>query len=70
MQDYYGIRYRVPISVRTTDVRTVAKGAGMIFRPSTQVASRVLGYAQRKHGKYSLIVEVHALQQLTQWFMR
>lgn len=57
MQDYFGIRYRVPISVRTTDARTVAKGAGMIFRPSTQVASRVLGYAQRKHGKYSLIVE-------------
>jgi hypothetical protein len=57
MEDFYEIRYKVPISVRMADAREVGKGAGMVFRPSTDVAPRVLGFAQRKHGKYSLIVE-------------
>lgn len=57
MEEYFNIRYRVPIAVKTADARTVAKGVGMIFKPSVQYAARVLGYAQKKNGKYSLIVE-------------
>ncbi len=57
MEAFYGVKYRVPISVITADARTVAKGAGCIFKPSTGFASRVLGFAQRKRGKYSLIIE-------------
>lgn len=57
MEDFFDIRYRVPISVRTTDAKEVAKRAGMIFKPSSDVAARVLGFAQKKHGKYSLIIE-------------
>lgn len=57
MGDFFDIRYRVPISVKTADAREVAKGAGMIFKPSSDVAVRVLGFAQKKHGKYSLIIE-------------
>lgn len=57
MEDFFEIRYRVPIRVKMADARTVAKGAGMIFKPSTGVAPRVLGFAQRKNGKYSLLVE-------------
>jgi len=57
MEDFYEIRYRVPIAVKTADARTVAKQSGLIFRPSTDVAPRVLGFAQRKHGKYSLLIE-------------
>ena len=57
MEAFYGISYRVPVSVTTADARTVAKGAGMIFKPSTELAERVIGYAQSKHGKYSIMIE-------------
>lgn len=57
MESFFAIRYRVPISVRMTDARTVAKGTGMVFKPSTQMAVRVLGFAQRKRGKFSMVLE-------------
>lgn len=57
MEGFYNIRYQVPIRVGMTDARTVARGAGQIFRPSTAVAARVLGFAQRKGGHYSLLIE-------------
>ncbi len=57
LEGFYNVSYHVPISVRMADARTVARGAGQIFRPSTQVAARVLGYAQRKNGHYSLLIE-------------
>ena len=57
MGDFFDIRYRVPISVKTADARDVAKGAGLIFKPSSDVAARTLGFAQKKHGKYSIIIE-------------
>ena len=57
MEAFYGISYKVPISVTATDARTVAKGVGQVFKPSTELASRVLGYAQKKNGKYSLVIE-------------
>lgn len=57
MEAFYGVKYKIPICVAMADARVVAKGAGSIFRPSTEVANRVLGFAQRKHGKYSLLIE-------------
>ena len=57
MEAFYGISYRVPVNVTTADARTVAKGAGMVFRPSTELTARVLGYAQNRHGKYSIMIE-------------
>lgn len=64
MEAFYGIKYRVPINVRTADAKTVARGVGSIFRPSTEYAARVLGYAQRERkdknknkDKYNLVIE-------------
>ncbi len=57
MEAFYGVKYRVPIRVEMADARKVAAGAGCIFRPTTEVAGRVLGFAQRKKGKYSLLIE-------------
>lgn len=57
MENFYSIRFRDPISVKMSDARNVAKGANMVFRPSTKMASRVLGYAQRRHGKFSMVLE-------------
>ena len=57
MEDFFDIRYHIPISVNMTDAKEVANGAGCIFKPSTGVTSRVLGYARKSFGKYSLVVE-------------
>lgn len=57
MENIYAIRFQVPISVKMTDARTIAKGSGMVFKPSTKMASRALGYAQRKGGKFSMMLE-------------
>lgn len=57
MEDFFDIRFRVPIGVKTTDAREVAKCAGTVFRPSKDVAARVLGFAQKKNGKYNLVIE-------------
>ena len=57
MEDFFDIRFRVPIGVKTTDAREVTKCAGAVFRPSKDVAARVLGFAQKKNGKYNLVIE-------------
>ncbi len=57
MEISFNIGIHVPIAVKTTDARTIAKHSGQIFVPSTQVAARVLGFAQRKAGNYNLFLE-------------
>lgn len=57
MEMFYEVSFHVPISVKMADARTVSKGVGSVFRPSTQVAARTLGYAQRKRGAYSVVME-------------
>lgn len=57
MGDFYDIQFRAPINAKMTDARTIAKGAGRIFRPSTEYAARVLGYAQLKKGVYNVFIE-------------
>ena len=57
MDTIYGVNYKVPISLETTDAKTVAKKAGMLFKPSTDFAQRVLGFAKYDKGKYSLVLE-------------
>ena len=57
MEIIYGIKYRVPINVSMADARKVAKGYGSIYSPSTGVTPRVIGFAQRKWGKYSILME-------------
>lgn len=57
MENTYNITIPVSIAVKTTDARTIAKHVGQVFKPSTKVATRVLGFAQRKSGKYALLIE-------------
>jgi len=57
MEDTFSIHFPVNITVKTTDARTIARHTGMVFRPSTKYAARVLGFAQRKNDRYSLFVE-------------
>lgn len=57
IEDTYNIQIKVAIAVRTTDAKTIAKHVGMVFKPSTQFAARVLGFAQKKQGKYTLMIE-------------
>lgn len=57
MEGFYGIAYKVPISVATADAHKIAKGYGSVYTPSTDVAARVLGYASKRNGVFSLYVE-------------
>lgn len=80
MENTFSITIPVSIAVKTTDARTIAKHTGQVFRPSTKVAARVLGFAQRKGGKYTLFVEngsprlsaidttIHELTHIWQYF--
>jgi hypothetical protein len=56
MEGTFNISFKVPISVKMTDARTIAKGAGTVYRP-TEPSVRVLGYAQHKGGNYNLFFE-------------
>ena len=57
LEDTYNIQIRVAIAVRTTDAKAIAKHVGMVFRPSSQFDSRVLGFVQKKQGRYTLMIE-------------
>lgn len=57
MESFFNIEYKVAVAAKMTDAKTIAKGAGCVFVPSTETAARVLGFAQRKKGNYSLFVE-------------
>ena len=57
MENTYNISLRVSIAVKTTDARTIARRTGQVYKPSTGMTPRVLGFAQRKGGRYTLFVE-------------
>lgn len=57
MQNFYSISYSVGMNVVTTDAKTIAKGAGSVFKPSTEYAVRVLGYAKKSIGRYEIYLE-------------
>lgn len=57
MQSLYGIQYHFPIRIATTDAKTVARGAGKVFEPTTEFAGRVLGFASKSKNGYSILIE-------------
>ena len=57
MENTFDITLKIPIAIRTTDAKTIARGSGSVFKPSTEFAERSVGYAQRKDGRYSIFIE-------------
>lgn len=57
IEGFFGIQYRVPINIKMTNAHEIAKESGIIFKPSTEVSTRTLGFAQKKKGKYNLVIE-------------
>lgn len=57
LESTLNVQIPVNIAVRTTDAKTIAQHTGQVFTPSTKFAARVLGFAQRKNGRYSLFIE-------------
>ena len=58
METYYDISLRVPMTVVTTDARTIAKHTGEIYDPKAEFNSRTVGFAQKdKDNTYSLMIE-------------
>ncbi len=53
----YGIDIRKPITVKTTDAKTIAKMRGRVFIPTPGEDGRILGFARDQHGHFSLFVE-------------
>lgn len=58
MENCYDISLRIPMTVTTTDARTIAKHTGEIYDPKAEFNSRTVGFAQAdKDGKYNLFIE-------------
>ncbi len=57
MEGLYDIRLNVPIHVRMTDARTIAKHTKAVFKPTSGFDSRVVGFARRDKDGYSLYIE-------------
>jgi len=57
MQSFFAINYSVGMKIVTTDAKTIARGYGSVFKPSTEYASRVLGYARKASGRYEIYLE-------------
>ncbi len=57
MEDFYGIRFKTGISVRVTDAEEIGRRTGAVFNPAAIVRERVLGFAEKRNDRYSLVVE-------------
>jgi len=57
MEGLYNISFKVPISVKMTDKRSIDKSLGIVFKPGTEAAGRVLGYAKNQNGNYNIFLE-------------
>ena len=57
MEDFFEIHFHVPITIKMTDAKTIAKHVGSIFKPSTGYTPRILGYAQKRGSKLSILLE-------------
>ena len=57
MENVFQIGVNASVRVVTTDARTIGKLTGHVFTPTNAMDERVLGFAQRKGGKYSIYVE-------------
>ena len=57
MMSFYDIDFHVGLNIRTVDARKVAAGYGSVYKPSTEYAARVIGYAKKSGGKYEICIE-------------
>lgn len=57
MESFFDIDFDVEITVKMTDAYKIARGFGSVYQPTCEADSRVLGYAQRLFGKYSIYME-------------
>ena len=57
MEGFYDIKFRIPVNIKMTDAKEIAKGSGRIFKPTKGFTARVLGFAQKKGKKYSILIE-------------
>jgi|GEM_PF-542004 len=57
MQSYYRIIFDREINVMMADAKYIAKQNGAVFKPTKKVDARVVGFAQRKGKRYSLVIE-------------
>lgn len=57
MEGFFDIHFDVEITVKMADAHKIARGFGSVYRPTVDMDARVVGYAQKLFGKYSLFLE-------------
>ena len=57
MESFFDIRLGMPVRVRTTDARVIAKRTGSVFKPTSGFDARVVGFAQMDKDGFSLYIE-------------
>ncbi|HWU57738.1 MAG TPA: hypothetical protein VN045_03380 [Microbacteriaceae bacterium] len=53
----FDVRLRVPSMIRMVNAKEIARRTGEVFQPTPGVDARVLGFASKTHGGYSLFLE-------------
>ncbi|MCR4792863.1 MAG: hypothetical protein K5871_08935 [Lachnospiraceae bacterium] len=57
MEGFFDIHFDTDIEVKLADARKIARGWGSVYRPTTDADARVLGFARKMFGKYSIFIE-------------
>lgn len=57
MESIYNISYTKAITIQIADAKVVAKQSGMLFKPTPGYDGRVLGFARKKNGQFSILME-------------
>lgn len=57
LEENFNIAFKVPITIRISDAKTIGHLSGHVFKASSGYDPRVVGFAQRKGKDYTLYVE-------------
>ncbi len=57
MEGFFDIHFDVDIDVKLADAKKIARGWGGVYKPTSEVDERVLGFARQMFGKFDIFVE-------------
>lgn len=57
VESFFGIKIDGNLKIKTVDAKKIARGYGSVYQPSTEMVSRVVGFAERKGNDFYINVE-------------